>query len=427
MPVEEARQLCPAEYLPPVAMGDVYALMERRPSTIAIIDGTFQNKPAVWHKEILFAMSRGVRVVGCSSMGALRAAELHQFGMEGVGAIYEAFRDGVHEDDDEVAVVHATAEHGFRALSDAMVNVRAALAEAHKRSLIGRATAATLAAETKRLFYPGRSWPAVFQIGRDQRLPADEMAALESYVRSERPNLKREDAVLLLRQLAEPRQSTAGAAAAPEVRPPFTFESSWFWKKLVETEDRRRDALRPCGQAPSSVHHAAVARHVRFCSPDRADLLRSALLLHLIDRHPAAEAPGAGGDAATATGGDILATRLARLEKRGEEIAATRRAEVERYLPIELRRRGIFGSVVKQVEFKWQRLRESGVTEAELDASDIDEGELLNWLSERWGTPVDLETLTSELGFASTDELKREATAEYLIARLAPKNERVPD
>ena len=130
MPVDDARRLCPAEYLPPVAMGDVYALMKRRPPTIAIVDGTFQSAPAVWHKEILFALSRGVRVIGSSSMGALRAAELASFGMEGIGAIYEAFRDGVYNDDDEVAVAHAAREHGYRALSEAMVNIRAALASA---------------------------------------------------------------------------------------------------------------------------------------------------------------------------------------------------------------------------------------------------------------------------------------------------------
>ena len=41
-------------------------------------------------------------------MGALRAAELHPYGIEGVGAHYfEAYRGGEYEDDDEVAVSHA--------------------------------------------------------------------------------------------------------------------------------------------------------------------------------------------------------------------------------------------------------------------------------------------------------------------------------
>ena len=40
-------------------------------------------------------MSEGVPVFGAASMGALRAAELHEFGMRGIGRIFEAFRDGV--------------------------------------------------------------------------------------------------------------------------------------------------------------------------------------------------------------------------------------------------------------------------------------------------------------------------------------------
>ncbi len=96
--------------LPPVSQGDVYRAARRRPSAIGIIDGYFSGAPSVWHKEILWAMSEGVPVFGSASMGALRAAELHVFGMRGVGKIFEAFRDGALEDDDEVAVVHGPAE-----------------------------------------------------------------------------------------------------------------------------------------------------------------------------------------------------------------------------------------------------------------------------------------------------------------------------
>src|SRR5262245_23975176 len=102
LPVDDARRLLDATYLPPVSMGDVWALMHRRPMALVIIDGFFEQKPAVWHKEILYALSQGVHVYGSSSMGALRAAELHTFGMIGVGEVFEAFRDGHLEDDDEV-------------------------------------------------------------------------------------------------------------------------------------------------------------------------------------------------------------------------------------------------------------------------------------------------------------------------------------
>src|SRR4029434_6356953 len=83
------------------------------PRVIAIIDGTFESRAAIWHKEILLALARGVSVFGASSMGALRGAELAVCGMIGVGRIFEAYRDGLYTDDDEVAVLHSAAGRGL--------------------------------------------------------------------------------------------------------------------------------------------------------------------------------------------------------------------------------------------------------------------------------------------------------------------------
>jgi hypothetical protein len=75
--------------------------------TIGLIDGFFGNVPAPWHKEILYAMGRGVKVYGAASMGAIRAAELHRYGMKGAGRIFQAYRLGLLTDDDEVCVLHS--------------------------------------------------------------------------------------------------------------------------------------------------------------------------------------------------------------------------------------------------------------------------------------------------------------------------------
>ena len=70
-----------------MSQGDVYRATLDQVQTIAIIDGYFDRVPAVWHKEILWALNMGIRVIGAASMGAIRAAELAPFGMEGVGRI----------------------------------------------------------------------------------------------------------------------------------------------------------------------------------------------------------------------------------------------------------------------------------------------------------------------------------------------------
>ena len=95
LPTAEVAGILDATCLPPVQLGDVYRVVARhRPRAIGIVDGYFQWAPAVWHKEILWAICQGVHVFGAASMGALRAAELAPFGMQGVGRIFEAYRDG---------------------------------------------------------------------------------------------------------------------------------------------------------------------------------------------------------------------------------------------------------------------------------------------------------------------------------------------
>ena len=131
----DARLVLEADYRPPAAQGDVFRAVDHGAVAIGIIDGYFQRIASVWHKEILWAMKQGVHMFGSASMGALRAAELHGFGMRGVGQIFADYRDGVLVDDDEVAVLHGPAEADYVAVSEAMVNIRATLAAAQKNVL----------------------------------------------------------------------------------------------------------------------------------------------------------------------------------------------------------------------------------------------------------------------------------------------------
>ncbi|MGL4541294.1 MAG: TfuA-like protein, partial [Polymorphobacter sp.] len=92
------------ELCPPAAAGDLLRLIAGPPRTVALIDGVFDGAAPVQHKEILELLSRGFAVIGGASMGALRAAELHPFGMQGAGAIFAAYAAGRLVADDEVAV-----------------------------------------------------------------------------------------------------------------------------------------------------------------------------------------------------------------------------------------------------------------------------------------------------------------------------------
>ncbi|WP_202918363.1 TfuA-like protein [Streptomyces cavernae] len=238
------------------------------PAVIGIVDGLFEQVPTVWHKEILYALSKGVRVFGASSMGALRAAELHTFGMEGVGRVFEGYRALEYEDDDEVTLVHAPADEGYRPLSEAMVNIRAGLGAARDAGLITSGTCDLLTAAAKRAFYPERSWGQVLKAGRDLHVTADELEALRDYVRANRPDVKRDDALAMLTRIRQvlhdgtPPHAVDGVGADGGTGTGFDFESTYYWEKLlrvVRQQRAAREAHARLGTEPAALHEYVAA------------------------------------------------------------------------------------------------------------------------------------------------------------------------
>jgi hypothetical protein len=186
------------DWRPPVQQGELYRAALARPDAIGIIDGYFEIVPTVWHKEILWAMAEGIHVFGAASIGALRAAELDSFGMRGIGRIYEDFRDGVLEDDDEVAVLHGPAELGYPPVTEAMVNIRATLAAAVAGGILAPDLAAGLTSIAKALFYKERTYEAVLERGTAAEWPAASLRALADWLPEGRVDQKRLDAEAML-------------------------------------------------------------------------------------------------------------------------------------------------------------------------------------------------------------------------------------
>ena len=175
----------------------------------------------MWHKEILFAIEGGVIVYGAASMGALRAAELHPFGMIGVGHVFEMYRDGVLEDDDEVALLHASAEDGHRPISEALVNLRDLADAAVAANVIDRATADAAIAQLKALPYPQRSVRKLLELA----------PALASFVKQPRTPLKERDALALLERM---QSGAEGPATKTRV------ERTVFFERLRQQIEKER-------------------------------------------------------------------------------------------------------------------------------------------------------------------------------------------
>jgi hypothetical protein len=156
-------------------------------------------------------------------MGALRAAELAPLGMLGVGYIFAAYRHGRLVADDEVAVLHAPAELGWRPLTEAMVDIRATLAAAARARVVSVATARLLRRAAIADNFRERSWQRLLEL---PALATEDRHALLRWLPSGRVSLKQTDAVTAI-NLARALSDTP----APRLpRPPETA----FLRRLRE-------------------------------------------------------------------------------------------------------------------------------------------------------------------------------------------------
>jgi len=219
---------------PPVQLGDVLQALKQGFHTLVLIDGVFEQVPAVWHKEILLALSQGVRVIGASSMGALRAAELDGFGLEGVGWVYEQYRDGL-SDDDEVALLHADAEMGYANLSVPMIQLRyvqrCVASTAAEREVLG-----ALSERLKPVFYRERTLACVAEHLQAVCPAGAACERLLALLQDPAHQIKRLDALLALQR----------AAQLPSARPARpTVEHTVFLQQLQRSLAEPAERLQP--------------------------------------------------------------------------------------------------------------------------------------------------------------------------------------
>ena len=200
--ISAARKVVEADYRPPVAMGDVYAAGKSNPEMIVIVDGVFGSQPAVMHQEIIWCLRQNIPVIGCSSMGAIRAAELSSIGMVGWGRVFELFHRQVLSDDDEVALAHAPPELGSVPLTLAMVDIRYALSVANNMGIIDSHEHERLIKEAKRLHFGQRTLESLTQIAMSNSMSANVTGLLEDVAFFEKHSLKHQDVMSLLTEIA---------------------------------------------------------------------------------------------------------------------------------------------------------------------------------------------------------------------------------
>lgn len=197
---EDAKKILDVTYRSPVIRCDVEKAAKQGYGIIGIIDGVFFDRSAVAHREIIKAINSGVTVVGGCSMGALRASELDSYGMIGVGKIYEWYRDGVIEADDEVAVT-ANPET-FEAVSKPLVNIRETLNAAYNAGIIDDPARRSLLQIAKKTHYPKRSYLGMVKKAiKDGLISSEKGDVLIGFCKDKEVDIKRSDAILVLKTI----------------------------------------------------------------------------------------------------------------------------------------------------------------------------------------------------------------------------------
>jgi hypothetical protein len=432
----EARAELEAVYLPPAAEGDVFRAALKRPQAIGIIDGYFQSTPSVRHKEILWAMSRGVHVFGSASIGALRAAELAAFGMEGVGTVFELYRDGVLEDDDEVAIAHGPAEVEFRGGSEAMVDIRQTLQRAERVGVISIQVRTALERIAKELFYPDRSYAVILRRASVCGLPQPELAQLREWLPEGRVSQKREDALAMLRLI---RGRLAEGLDPKNV--PYSLQHTSMW----ETACRQSGELRfDSNGDPTTVLNESVLDELRLerreytqhslLALGRFLAIRDANRLGMVVTHRCRN------EAERAFRRERDLVERARLEQWMNENGLTRKefdalmtdeARLRWFhsrtkfasascLPEQLRISGDYPRLVKRAMAKDRVLKSRGLKNPCLENADLSEKQLLRWYFEELlhrPVPDDLNSYARDLGFASNNAFRRALLREHLYRR----------
>ena len=219
-----AAELAGLDVRPPAIRGELLAASFEKPEQIALIDGFFENAPSVWHKEILYALSRGVRVYGAASMGALRAVECQAFGMVGVGRIFDEYASGITVDDADVALLHGPAELNYKPLTLPLVNVRATLDHLEKEQSLSDVSCRELRTAAGRLFFKERTWRSVIANCDTTNIPNPK--ELLGLLVAQTVDQKRADAMALIETVRAAPDDYASHAISWKMHHTFLFRKS---------------------------------------------------------------------------------------------------------------------------------------------------------------------------------------------------------
>lgn len=200
---DEAIKILDADYRDPAKKGDF--LMLSRDSDekkyVGFVDGVFLHDYPPSPIEVYhLATRKNIELIGAASLGALRAVELEKFGMKGIGKIFQLYKNGIINADDEVAVTFVRESNILQ--SEAMIDIRFNLFLAYKKGIITNQTKKRFAKIAKNIYFPFRNYEDIIKLTQQQfPLIHNELESFRRYILKNRDSLKARDAIKLLKYL----------------------------------------------------------------------------------------------------------------------------------------------------------------------------------------------------------------------------------
>ncbi len=200
---EEASKILDADYRDPAKKGDFLRLSHTSDEKkyVGFIDGVFLHDYPPSPIEVYhLATRKNIELIGASSLGALRAVELEKFGMKGIGKIFQLFKNGILNADDEVAVKFVRDKNILQ--SEALIDIRFNLFLAYKKGIITKQTKKRFVKTAKNIYFPFRNYEDIARLTEEQ-FPSihDELENFRDYILKNRDSLKARDARKLLKYL----------------------------------------------------------------------------------------------------------------------------------------------------------------------------------------------------------------------------------
>ena len=202
---EKAKDILEADYRPPAKKGDLLRLADltKDITMVGLVDGFFlQDYPPTPIEVYQLATKKNMLLVGAASLGALRAVELEKFGMIGIGKIFELYKTGKIDADDEVAVTFEEGQHTLQ--SEAMIDIRFNLFIAKRKGIIDEITKREITKVAKNVYFPFRNYTDILDLTKQQYPRSDSyIESFRAYITNNRESLKERDAIKLIKYMKQ--------------------------------------------------------------------------------------------------------------------------------------------------------------------------------------------------------------------------------